>query len=327
MGTLLILRLKKDSGLISHLYTRIFFFIQLALFSARADGGRRDKPHHSVFNKNMDIKSLLMPLEEYAKTRWPESYKFKIKTRDGGELFYFGVSHYRDPKNPLFAEIKKEFEEFKPDLVFIEGMRTLRTKDRDWEIRNLTKLQGDGLILGLGESGFVGRLAIDSNAFLDSPEPNFQDEINHHLDTGFSKDELFGYYMIRFIRQRFRIPEPRPTAEKLAAQKSQELRKDTGWEDFDFNVEHFKSIAQKIWGSDFDIESENLGMLIRPNSGESKDYKETVINKIAEASWRFRDEYIVGEIVKAFQKYKRLFVVYGFSHAVVQEPALRQLLF
>jgi len=39
----------------------------------------------------------------------------------------------------------------------------------------------------------------------------------------------------------------------------------------------------------------------------------------------FRDRKIVGDIAEAFKTHKRVFVVYGSSHAVMQEPALKML--
>lgn len=268
---------------------------------------------------DIDIKSKLMPLEEYSKTRWPDIYTFNIKTHDGRELYYFGVTHYRDPKNPIFEQIKTEFDKFKPDIVFIEGANELRNERRDIIIEKFKRLQGDDLIYQTGESGFTAKLALEKGIYLDSPEPKFEDEIKMDLDNGFSKDEIFLYHMARYVRQLQRIPEPRPSPEEFSLPKSTSLKIQTGWSDFDFSFEHFNNLAIQMWGEDYDLSS---GSLLHP----SPQGNVTVINKISRNTVEFRNEYMVGEIIKVLQQYKRLFVVYGFSHAVIQEPALRALL-
>lgn len=260
-----------------------------------------------------------MPLEEYSKTRWPDIYIYNIKTSDGRELYYFGVTHYRDPKNPIFEQIKTEFDKFKPDIVFIEGANELRDDRRARMVEKFTTLEGDDLIHQTGESGFVAKLALEKDIDLDSPEPNFEDEVKIDLDNGFSRDEIFLYHMARYVRQLQRIPEPRPSLEEFALNKSRGLEKKTGWHDFDFSFKHFHQLANQMWGANYDLSS---GSLLHP----SPQGNVTVINKLSKQTLEFRDEYMVEEIIKALEEYKRLFVVYGFTHAIVQEPALRALL-
>ncbi len=47
--------------------------------------------------------------------------------------------------------------------------------------------------------------------------------------------------------------------------------------------------------------------------------------RVVEASSLFRDRNIVIEIAKTLETHNRIFVVYGASHAVMEEPALRKL--
>ncbi len=274
----------------------------------------------------MNIKSLLMPLEEYPKQRLPDEHIYTIKTSDGRELYYFGVTHYRDPSNPIFSQIKTEFGKFNPDIVFVEGNNSLRTENRNRVIAKFKELEGDELIHLYGESGFLARLASEKGVYVDSPEPALGDQLQRYFKEGFTKDEIFTFYMIRFIQQRLRVPEPRPSVEKFALNKLKELERETGWSDFDFSITHLIQIGKEIWGEEFNIDGNNLGSLIHANPDESTGYKKTIINKIARVASEFRDEYMVGEIIKTLQKYRRLFVVYGFSHAIIQEPALRELL-
>jgi hypothetical protein len=48
------------------------------------------------------------------------------------------------------------------------------------------------------------------------------------------------------------------------------------------------------------------------------------LNRIGSASSLFRDRKIVSDILEAFKTHDRIFVIYGASHAVMQEPALKK---
>lgn len=274
-----------------------------------------------------NIFNSLMSLEEYAKKEWPDIYTFTIQSGDGS-LFYFGATHSNNPNNKMFLDIKKQFDEFEPDAVFIEGFLQLRTEDRFKILEWAKNLNEKELIHEAGESGYTIKLAIEKMIFVDSPEPKFQEEITYLQEEGFSKDEMFAYYMLRYIQQRTRIPEPRPSIEEYAASELKFLQKLTRWNDFDFSLSYFYKVANKIWGDDFDVNGSERELLskIDPIPWEDEKLKQTAVNAVSRASGEFRDQYIVQEIDKVLQNHKRLFIVYGLSHAVIQEPALRKIL-
>src|SRR3989344_9476644 len=63
----------------------------------------------------------LMSAEEYAKKNWPELHVFDIE-KDDKILRFFGSKHSNNPDDLIFSEIRKQFNDFQPDAVFIEGV-------------------------------------------------------------------------------------------------------------------------------------------------------------------------------------------------------------
>ncbi len=61
-----------------------------------------------------------------------------------------------------------------------------------------------------------------------------------------------------------------------------------------------------------------------PVPWEGKPYGPT--NRVAAAWGVFRDRYILDTIQDVLGEYKKVFIVYGASHAVILEPALRKLM-
>ena len=52
---------------------------------------------------------------------------------------------------------------------------------------------------------------------------------------------------------------------------------------------------------------------------------ETTINEISRQSSYYRDAYIVKEIASTLKSYNRILIIYGWSHAIMQERALNQI--
>ena len=96
---------------------------------------------------------------------------------------------------------------------------------------------------------------------------------------------------------------------------------DSGWEDYDFSFEHMKKVQKTLFGTDFDInDSDFFKRVVDPTKTE------TVINKVSRFEDEgFRDLHIVGEIEKYWNQGKSIFVIYGATHAVIQEPVLQTL--
>lgn len=266
--------------------------------------------------------SHLMTAEEYAEIyagrEWGESHVFPLEKGDK-KLYYFGSPHVNDPSHPIFAEIEKAFNEAQPEIVFVEGVTVYG------DINRFNERMKAGPREGLSESGFVIKLALEKGAEWHSPEPTFESLYAHLLQDGFSKDQIFAEEVLGMLPQYHR-ELTHGGFEKYVESYIKHFQQDTNWENFDYSYENAIQIAESILGRKIDVENEpNPTSLIDPIPWEHRRDTQTVLNQASRATSVFRDRQIVREIAEALKTYNKIFVVYGSTHAVVQEPALRKL--
>ncbi|HLC84828.1 MAG TPA: hypothetical protein VJH22_03485, partial [Candidatus Nanoarchaeia archaeon] len=93
---------------------------------------------------------------------------------------------------------------------------------------------------------------------------------------------------------------------------------DSAWKDFDYSLENLRGIHRGLFKKDIDVNDRDFYVKItNPTLGFS------IINEVAAAATKLRDEYVVKLIKRSFKKYNRILIIMGASHAVMQEPALR----
>ncbi|HEY4506582.1 MAG TPA: hypothetical protein VJH71_00210 [Candidatus Paceibacterota bacterium] len=270
----------------------------------------------------MNEKYTTMSFEEYAKSSHKAPYVFDV-TNGNKKLVYFGAAHSNRPDDKMFDQIREKFEKFEPELVFVEGCGSL-VKDKkaasEW-VRDFG--DDDTIIRKEGENIFMIKLAVEAGVDFDSPEPDYEREINHLLEKGFGKEEIFAYYMYRHIEQWHRIPEAPPIAKYLGHTKD-EFEEVTDWQDFDYSLEHLNEIGKRIWGESGKFSNYNNSRT-DPTPWQPARGVWTEVNRIAQESSYFRDRYIVARIEEALNKVDKLFVVFGASHAYMQEPVIRKM--
>ncbi len=255
----------------------------------------------------------LMTYEEYSKTEHPIPYLFKIE-KDNKHLFYFGEAHSFDPTNLQWVKLKEFWQEFikvtegKKRIVFTEG--GLRPVEENEE----------KAILEHGGMGLITFLASLENIEVFSPEPSDTFERNELLKS-FSKDEVQYEYFARMVYQWGRMQEPKSDFIKYMTGFLEKEKKVSEWTDFDFSIDNMRIIHQKLFGKGFnENDTEFFYSIVDP-------VKETsVINKIARSSSNIRDIYIVGKIKEYWNEGYSVFIQYGCSHVVMQEPLLKEVL-
>jgi hypothetical protein len=269
------------------------------------------------------IKDLIMKLEDYPHTSYAREQEHQPYVLDleseKKKLVYFGSPHINNPEDVIFDEIKKKFEETKPEMVYIEGWRKINF----WKDKIREDMKDESLedMKTKGESKYALKLAVDAGADFESPEPDLREEIEWHLKKGFSKHDIFSYYMYRTIDQyqRMHKEQSREDCEKYLA-----IYLDHLFESVDWSKEEFEFFKQDLFKN---LEVENTKKYhdqVHPIPWEGLSL--TNINMVSQSSNRFRDEYAVERIAEGLKKYDRMFVVYGASHAVILEPALRALM-
>ncbi|MFA5130881.1 MAG: hypothetical protein WC467_00480 [Patescibacteria group bacterium] len=276
-------------------------------------------------NKEPTLDAVLgkiMTMEEYAGLHHETPYNFSLKSGDK-ELFYFGAPHVRDPKDSIFYEIKAAFDKADPDLVVIEGMSD--SIDRNIINEKAGQSSYEEVIDSAGEAGYALKLGLEKGIEWLSLEPKDKDIYKHLLDQGFSKDEIFSRAVLLVLPQYNRQINKQEFKE-YSQSFIEQFKKETNWEGFDYSYERAIQIAELILGKTINFsDEEEASDYIDPTPWSEKKEKQTVLNRIGEASSAFRDKNIVEDIAEALKKYKRLFIVYGASHAVMQESALKEL--
>ncbi|MDO8572570.1 MAG: hypothetical protein Q7S11_02235 [bacterium] len=264
-----------------------------------------------------EIKSLIHSYDDWEDIKnKPRPYVFAINKPEQS-LVYFGSTHSRESNNEQFIILEKEWEQFlkktgeENRVVFVEGgLRTVRSTKEE-------------AILKDSESGFITYLANQATIEIVCPEPDRNTERKELLKE-FTKEEIQYYYFARTIPSWHEVRKTSDVnfADHLDRYK-QELRKgvDDEWRDFDFSLENMRSIHRKIFHSEFDEQDiDYIKKILNPTTEES------VVNKVARASSAFRDVNIISKIEEYWNLGKSIFAVFGFAHAVTEEPALRKLL-
>lgn len=291
------------------------------------------------------VKNLILTPAQYAESDFVKGeqaktesdlcgiYTYHLENKSGQEIYFFGSRHSNDPADPMFIEIKKAFDVIHPDIVLVEGCESINLiKARVIEMgKKETDVQG--LIRRGGESHYTLKLAIDVGVNFESPEPDMRDEIAYLEEKGFERDAIFAFYVFRQLQQYTR---EKPSQDSSKAQKSvsqdieplfRELRSATKWDGFDYSIEHAQILGRKFWKHELDLINPNVPIqFVDPIPWPDTPDQYTKVNEVAAISSMFRDRHIVGRVAEHLKDHKKIFVVYGSAHAVVEEPALRELM-
>lgn len=236
--------------------------------------------------------------EEYRKRARTPNYSFEI-TRGDQRLHYFGTNHSRDISNPQYEALRTYWADFlektngKNAVVFVEGGVRRIHPDEETAVREDS------------DPGFVTLLAHKANIACYSPEPPSGD-IEKYVLENFPEDELNYYYFARMVNQWNHIPDPRPAFEHYMRT---------------FSLEEMKRMHMSITGVEFNESDKELFALL---SNPTK--RNNPLHKLIRAFGVYRNAFIVQEIEKVWSEGKNIFIVYGGSHPILQERALRTLL-
>ena len=259
----------------------------------------------------MKIEKLLLTWDEYnQKGKFEIPYVFS-EEKGSQKLVYFGARHSFDPQDPQFDQIEKLWNEMKTHylsekmVVVIEGGFMNNEYERDEYITRA------------GESGLLIYLAKKANVEIKCFEPG--NKLFNTLTKEYTKEEIFYHQMAQRALQWNKLTR-KPDFEEYTIQFLKKLQEETGWNDFEFSLAHVKKIHTNIFSKPFNETDQNFFQSIVTPTNDS-----TVINKISRGMDVVRDIAIVQGILDEWQKGKSVFVVYGASHAVIQERALKSL--
>lgn len=258
------------------------------------------------------IKRSLMTYDEYMMTDISVPHFFKIKKSEQ-YLYYFGANHSHDPSDNQYTLIKKHWKDFvsktnaKNSVVVIEG-----------GLREVMKSEAEAIRRG-AEANFITYLANKKGYKRICLEPGRQVEMKDLLKK-YTKEEMQYYYFARVVNQWGGLPD-KPKFEDYIKGFLVADKEESGWKDFDFSLENMKSIHKKLFKESFDERHTSFFYsIINPT------FRSTRINAYSQDKGSTRDAYIVKAILEEWNKGNNLFIAFGYTHAIMHEPALKKLL-
>lgn len=267
---------------------------------------------------NKAISKIISP-EEYSKIKHKIPYTYEINNSNNTKsLFFFGVKHSADPNNPMFLDIRSDFEKFKPDFVIVEatpGPKKLSRKEFNLDIKNQPI---DELIKRRSDPGFAIRLAVENNVEWFCPEPGSKDEAEYLLEQGYTKEAIQAWSLFRNIPV-YNLRRGERTFEEFADKSVQSFLEKTNWKLNNSLVEIITK-GQELIGREIDVNND-MGIKKYISPGDENE-----MQRINKSIWTYRDKIILKNIILKLEGNNRIFIVYGHSHAFVLEPALRYLL-
>jgi len=260
----------------------------------------------------MNKKLLLSEEEHRAIGKYSIPYIYTIES-DSQILYYFGSKHTYDPSHPQFNLLQKKWQEF---LQKTSGAKSIVIFEGNVNLDSVTTLKE--VIEKYGESGAIVFYANQAHVQSIRPEPTIKDEADILLKD-FPRDEIFYFYMIRGIVS-WQRAVMRKEFDEFIKLNIKYYKDVLGWLDFNFSFETIRKTHRQIFGKEFDLDNKDfITKIPSPIREESK------INEIARMSSTIRNMAILDCVENYWQKEYNIFVVYGASHAVMQEQAIKSL--
>lgn len=262
----------------------------------------------------------LMTIDEYSNVKHDKPYIFEVASSDNSKcIFFFGAKHTADPNDPMFSQLKASFKNFKPDLVMVEAAPGPKGLTREEFNEGIVNQAIDEVIKRRGEPGFTIRMAVENNIEWFCPEPDRNDEFQYLLEEGYSQQEIQAWALFRNIPV-FNKRRGERTFDEFAQSSITSFLEKTEWEELNSSIEDIINTGLGMIGEKVDVKNDmEIHKYINPGEGNK-------MQKLSKLSWAYRDRTILENIVAKLDDYNRIFIVYGASHSVVQEPALRYLI-
>lgn len=257
-----------------------------------------------------------MTYEEYAHTQHQTPYLFSLK-KNNQHIYYFGANHSRDPNDIQFPMLEQFWQNFldvtggKNCAVLVEGaLRTIGTTKEacaDEEGCLITFLASEKDIpvfcpeprKSYAVRKLLKQYPIEHIAYMEFAQANYS---AHHKKEVVPDIDLtkFAEFILNdftcFFKQCFY--------------------------DREFTLDMIKAVHRELFNTELDIDDKEFFYSIcNPVLGS------TAINKICRTNSILRDEHIIKHIESLYAQGKNIFVVYGASHAVMQEPAIKKIVY
>ncbi|MFZ5954722.1 MAG: hypothetical protein ACOYT8_06530 [Candidatus Dependentiae bacterium] len=261
------------------------------------------------------IGNNILTYEQYLKLKHPLPYEYSME-HNQNYLFYFGSNHSRDPHDAQYQKLKVFWEDF---LKKTQSQNCIvLVEDR---LRNLhNSLTTEQAIRGAGSvGGFITFLAQQNNIPVACPEPTntllFQKLLQKYTVEQLAYT-LFAQAVLEWHRI-IKIRDDLPFHIHIQSHLEYIQKELT----FQCDLEDMKAFHKQLFNSEFNEHDEMFFYSIT-----NPTIQDTAINNLCRDRSILRGRVIVDNIKKLFlEQGKNIFIVFGATHAVMQEPALRKM--
>lgn len=268
----------------------------------------------NIAHTHTSSEQKIMSYEEYVYTKHILPYLFTLHQADQN-CYYFGADHSWDATHRQYVQLQSFWDDFlqttdgKNCVVLVEG--SLRNLHDSATTTQAIRRAG-------GEGGFITFLAQQAGICVKCPEPSEQ-ILYQQLQKQFCQEHIAYTYLAQAALSAIRSKKGN---NHVSLQEYVEAcgAKNQGYFSIPLTVETFKKIHHQLFDAPFTLEDEEFFYQItNPTATDS------VINSICRQKSIVRDLHIVEYINKLKALGKNVFIVYGCTHAVMQEKALRSL--
>ncbi len=253
-------------------------------------------------NSPLDTSHALMSYSDYcAKKRGPWPYIFSLEQKSQ-YLCYFGANHSVDPFDQQYVLLEETWNQFLAKtsasncVVLVEGSLKRLALSREESIKECG-----------AEGGFITFLARNiPEISIECPEPT-QELTDEYLSTFFETDVIV---YTRYAQAVLWAIRRHKTDSQLSMEKM--------LQDYSIDVELMQKIHERYFNEPFNLNDELFFYSITNPALEI-----SIINEVCRKSSIFRDLHCVSYMENLIEAGKNIFTVYGGTHAVMQEPAIR----
>jgi hypothetical protein len=243
----------------------------------------------------------MMTWPEYSRLRPELPYILRLNGPRGA-LLYFGARHTFDPADSQVAQIQREWETFRPEIVFTEGGLPPIAKSQNEAVRNA------------GEPGLVRFFAARDNVPTTTLDPSRAQEVAA-LSRTFSREQIKMFFTVRAVSQYVQ----RAGKAGLTTEVNRVLGifgGTPGLTNAPRTIEELDASYRRSFPDDGSYEDV-------PASRFDPVLTGTFLNDISRASSDYRDTYMVQLLAQHVSEGQRVFAVVGGTHVVMQERVLR----
>jgi hypothetical protein len=219
------------------------------------------------------------------------------------KLRFFGSDHSKEKFHTNF--LKKKLDEFKPNLILVEGGYEIANYDSEKEALN------KGL-----ELGFTNFYAKKNNIKLKGNDPHHTKKVSF-LESFYDKNHVFLHCVLGFSLYK----SPDWSKEKLIKYMNDAInnfKAVSNWKNFEYSYKNFQKIFLEILKEKFKIKESHIKWI-------NPQLKISELNSISRKETLYRDYYMLNKIMEEFKEYDKIFVVKGNHHLRQMKKVLGEL--